>query len=166
MKIKKLVMLFLGTILLICTGYPSRGDADVNINIGINVPPPAYVISAPPAVALIPGTYVYFIPGIEADIIFYHGYWYRPYKGHWHRAKSYNGPWVYLVPARVPHILLNLPPDFRHVPPGHKRIPYGQLKNNWKKWEKEKYWDKGIKEKKRVYKKSNEKGNGKGKGKH
>jgi hypothetical protein len=60
--------------------------------------------------------------------LFYHDYWYRPYEGHWYRAKSYNGPWVYVVPARVPHVLLHLHPDFRRIPSGHERIPYGHLK--------------------------------------
>ena len=44
-------------------------------------PPPAYAPVAPPDMALIPGTYVYFVPGVSADIFFYHGYWYRPFGG-------------------------------------------------------------------------------------
>ncbi len=54
----------------------------------------------------------------------------------------YNGSWVFVEPARVPGALVHLPHDFRHVPPGHQRIKYVDVKNNWKTWEKEKHWDK------------------------
>jgi hypothetical protein len=158
MKRMTLAVLIVVTMLLVFMGYPNRSMAGVNINIGINVPP-AVVIPAPPAVVLIPGTYIYFIPDIEADFLFYQDYWYRPYKGRWYRARSYNGPWVYVVPARVPGVLLHLQPDFRHIPPGHERIPYGQLKKNWRRWEQEKYWDKRREEK---WRKEEKRGRGRG----
>ncbi len=140
--------------------YPCRVDAEVNVNINIGSPP-AYVISAPPEVVVIPGTYVYVVPDIEVDIIFYQGYWYRPHKGYWYMSRSYNGPWVNIVRKRVPVVILNLPPDYRHIQPGHTRIPYGQLKKKWKDWEKERYRDDDHHEKE--WKKENHKGKGKGK---
>lgn len=143
---RMLFVLIAGIMLLISTSYPNRAIAGVNVNIGIGVPLPSVVISAPPAVVLIPGTYAYFVPDADVDILFYHGYWYRPYKGYWYSSRSYNGPWVYMVPARVPRSLLYLPPDFRHVPPGYEHIPYGHLKKHWKKWEREKYWDRHKRE--------------------
>jgi hypothetical protein len=143
MRKRMFVTLFFGIITLIGMGYSSGAIAEVNINVGINVPPPPpLVIHAPPPVFVIPGTYVYFAPEVDVDIFFYHGYWYRPYRGYWYRSGSYNGKWVYIAPKKVPPPLLNLPPDFRHVPPGHQHIPYGQLKKNWRTWEKEKYWEK------------------------
>jgi hypothetical protein len=157
-RIMLVAILIVATILLVFMAYPNRSMADVNLNIGIV--PPSIVIPASPAVVLIPGTYIYFIPDIEADILFYHDYWYRPYEGHWYRARSYNGPWVYVVPARVPRVLIHLQPDFRHIPPGHERIPYGQLKKNWRRWEQEKYWDKHMEKKLR---KEGKKGRVKGK---
>ena len=95
-------------IILICAilamlmGYSNRGFAEVNVNIGIGVPLPSVVIPAPPSVVLIPATYVYFVPDISVDILFYHGHWYRPHHGHYYRATSYNGPWVSIAPARCP----------------------------------------------------------------
>jgi hypothetical protein len=121
---------------------PQSGFAGVNVNVGINVPLPAYVFPAPPAVVFIPGTYVYTVPDVDIDIVFNQGYWYRPYRDYWYRSASYNGPWSHIENKKVPGVLFKLPPDFRRVPPGHQRIPYGQLKKNWKSWEKEKYWDK------------------------
>ncbi len=128
---------FLGTIFVLGGFAKASARVDVNVNIGF---PPPFVISAPPPVVVIPGTYVYAIPGIEVDILFYHGYWYRPYEGRWHRARSYNGPWVYCAPASVPRPLIELPPGHYRVPPGHSHIPYGQLKKNWGKWEREQHW--------------------------
>jgi hypothetical protein len=90
----------------------------------------------------VPGTYVYFGADVNEDLLFYHGYWYRPYGGRWYRAGSYNGPWGFVSIERVPRVIINLPPGYRSVAPGHQRIPYGQLKKNWRTWEQEKHWDK------------------------
>ncbi len=103
-------------------------------------PPPAYDFPSPPEVAVIPGTYVYVVPNISTEILFYHGYWYRPFGGRWHWARAYNGPWVYLAPARVPRVILELPSGYHRLPPGYHRIPYRQLHANWERWERERYW--------------------------
>jgi len=120
---------------------------------------------------LIPATYVYFVPDVEVDILFYHGYWYRPHHGHYYRATSYNGPWVTIAPSSLPRAISHVPSDFRHVPPGHERIPHGELKKNWKTWEKEKHWDnqghaREAKEGNGGGKGDNKQGKGGGKGKH
>lgn len=140
MKRAKTYLLFVGMMFVMTMLYPAPGNSRVNVNIGISVPPP-FVFPAPPELVVVPGTYVYFAPGFDVDIFFYHGYWYRPYEGHWFRARSYRGPWAYSAPARVPGVLLHLPPDYRHLPPGHERIPYGQFKRNWRRWDRERYWD-------------------------
>jgi hypothetical protein len=141
-KIMLIGLLVLGVMLLIGVSYPKGATAGVNINVGINVPPPPpLLIPAPPPMFVIPGTYVYFAPEVDVDIFFYHGYWYRPHRGHWYRAGSYNGKWVYISPKRVPPVLLNLPPNFRRVPSGHRHVPHGELKKNWRRWEREKYWE-------------------------
>jgi hypothetical protein len=116
--------------------------AAVDVNVGVSVSLPSIVISSPPPVVVVPGTYVYVIPDIEADIVFYHDYWYRPFKGGWYRSQGYNGPWGFIARERVPGVLFKLPSDVRRVPPGQARIPYGQLKKSWRTWEKEKHWEK------------------------
>lgn len=116
--------------------YPAKGNAEVDVSINIGLPLPAIVISAPPAVVMIPGAPVYFAPDIEVDIFFYRGYWYRPYRQRWYRASHYNGPWCYIAPRAVPNVIVKLPPGYRHIPPGHEKIPYGQLKKHWKEREK------------------------------
>ncbi|MBZ0220393.1 MAG: hypothetical protein K8I01_08185 [Candidatus Methylomirabilis sp.] len=123
---------------------PSAALSEININIGINAPPPAIVVKAPPAVVVIPGTYIYFAPDID-DVFFYGGYWWRPHRGGWYRAVEFGDPWVVIEIGSVPRVLLKLPPDYRRVPPGHERIPYGQLKKHWRQWEKEKRWERASK---------------------
>jgi hypothetical protein len=103
--------------------------------------PPAYAFPAPPEVALIPGTYAYFVPGIGIDIFFYHGYWYRPFGGRWYVAQYYKGPWAFVTASRVPGVLFSLPPGWRRVPPGYRPIPHRDLNRNWERWERERHWD-------------------------
>lgn len=119
---------------------PAAAGVDVNINIGL---PPPVVFPAPPLLLPIPGIYAYFAPDVDVDIIFYRGYWYRPHLGHWYRSDRYDGRWVFLEPRLVPRTILNLPPDWKRVPPGHEKIPYGQVKKNWRQWERDRHWDKG-----------------------
>jgi len=104
-------------------------------------PPPLYAPAAPPEVVPIPGTYAYFVPGIEAEIVFYHGLWYQHFRGHWYSASYYNGPWVFMPGPRVPRVLVTLPHGWRRVPPGYRPIPHAELQKHWGRWEREKHWD-------------------------
>jgi len=134
--LKRMVIAFAVVLLsLVWSAGPS--DAGVNVNINIGVPP--LVISAPPAMMVIPGTYVYFAPDVDVDLIFYQGFWYRPYGGHWYRSADYNGGWV--IVNIIPAPIRNLPPRWRQVPPGHARMPYRHVHDNWQAWERERHWD-------------------------
>jgi hypothetical protein len=140
MKTLKSVIVALSFSVVAIAGVATQGSAGVNVNVGIYAPP-AYVFSAPPPVVVIPRTYVYAVPDGNVSILFYSGYWWRPYEGRWYRAHGYNGPWGHVEHARVPRAIMEVPPGYYHrVPPGHQKIPYGQLKKNWKKWEHDKHW--------------------------
>ena len=142
MKKIKIGLAFVGAIFIILTSSAVPSPAEVNINVGIGIPlPPPLVIPFPPPMIPIPRTYVYFPPTIDVDILFYGGYWYRPHRDHWFRARSYNGPWVFVEPPRVPRAVIVLPPDYRQIPPGYRPIPYGQFKKYRGRWERERYWD-------------------------
>jgi len=117
----------------------ARSEVNVNIGIGIPLPPPL-VIPVPPPIVPIPRTDVYFPPTVDVDILFFGGYWYRPYRDHWFRARSYNGPWIFVEPRYVPRSVIAVPPGYRHIPHGHQHIPYGQFKKNWDRWDRERYW--------------------------
>ncbi len=139
MRRVKLVFLAVALSFLFVTAFSAGVYAGVSVDIGINIP--AVRFAAPPPLVVIPGTYVYYPPEVDVDIVFYHGFWYRPYEGRWYRARGYNGPWVYLSPVRVPSVLIELPPDFRRVYGGYERIPYGDFHRNWRRWERDRYWE-------------------------
>ena len=140
MKMRKSCLLVISALLLVLTGTATQSEAGVNVNVGINLP--AIRFAAPPDVVVIPGTYVYIVPDIDVDVLFFQDYWWRPYEGRWYRSRNYNGSWRYVAPASIPRGLRALPQDYRHrLSPGHERIPHGDVQRNWKKWEKEKYWD-------------------------
>jgi hypothetical protein len=140
MKMRKSCLLVIGVLLLVLTVSATESRAEVNVSVGINLP--VFRFSAPPEVVVIPGTYVYMVPDIDVDILFYQGYWWRPYEGRWYRSRDYKGKWSYVKPWRIPRGLKALPQDYRHrLSPGYERIPHGDVKRHWKKWEREKYWD-------------------------
>jgi len=139
MKTKKLGFLVVGALLLVLAGFSSTCNAGVRVGIGINIP--LFTFAAPPSLVVIPGTYAYFAPEADVDIIFFHGFWYRPYEGRWFRARGYNGPWGFIAAARVPRVLLELPPDFHHIYRDHPRIAYRDFNRNWRSWERNKYWE-------------------------
>lgn len=123
---------------LLFLGFSGQGMARIDIRVNIP-PPPAFVFSAPPELVVIPGTYAYYCPDVDFDIFFYAGYWYRPYRGYWFRSAGYGGPWVYI--ERPPSVVVSLPPDYRIVTRGFRRIPYGELHRNWRAWERNRYWE-------------------------
>ena len=118
---------------------PMAGNAEVNVN--ITVPLPGLVIPAPPALVVIPGSYVYYPPDVNVDIFFFHGYWYRPYRGGWYLANGYNGPWRAIRPERVPRAVYGIQPGFRSVS-RYERLPYNQVHRNWRTWERDRHWSK------------------------
>jgi len=141
MKMKKSFLVVVGALLLVLTGSADRSEAGVNVNVGVNLP--AVRFAGPPDVVVIPGTNVYMVPDIDVDVLFFQGYWWRPYEGHWYRSRDYKGGWRRIGPRGMPPGMRALPQDYRQrISPGHERIPHGQVKKNWKKWEKEKHWEK------------------------
>lgn len=118
--------------------YPVKSEARVDVN--ITIPLPGLGIAAPPAMVVIPGTYAYFAPDVEADLFFYRGYWYRPYRGEWYYSVEYSGPWGRVAIGNIPPPLIDLSPGYRNVPPGYERMPYPMVKRNWRHWEEERYW--------------------------
>jgi len=127
----------LGFLLTLDLKNDATAEVQVDVNIGF---PPPFVFHAPPPVVVIPGTYVYMVPDIDARVLFYRGHWYRPHGERWLRAHRYDGPWMHVVPRHVPHALMKLPRHYHSLPPGHHRISHGELKANWGKWERKKHW--------------------------
>jgi hypothetical protein len=135
---KRIVLLMV--CLFFVVGTPLIGEARVNVNIGIALPPLAF--AGPPEVVVVPGAaYVYMVPDV-VGLYFYHGFWYRIHEGRWHRSTLYSGPWTYIVTTRVPRVIVNVPPDyFIHFPAGYHRIPYRDLHRNWRVWDNRRHWN-------------------------
>ena len=117
----------------------SPAKAEVNINIGIGLPKIAVV--APPAVVVIPGTYVYIAPDLDEDLFFYRGHWWRSHGRKWYRADDFGDPWIIISFEKTPRALRSLPVRYRDLPPGLERMPPGHVKKHWKEWEEKKHWE-------------------------
>jgi hypothetical protein len=143
----KKTMIAVSLALLAVAGFSRPGIAGVDINIGIAIPPPV-AFSAPPELVVIPGTYVYVAPDVPEDVFFYHGYWWRPWRGHWYRSHSYREGWsVYKNPPRA---VVGVPRGWRADYKNHRwngqewrytRVPHHELEKNWNSWERAKRWD-------------------------
>jgi len=128
---------------------PVSSNAEVNVSVAVPLPP--LVIPAPPTLAVIPGTYVYYPPDVGVDIFFYHGFWYRPYGGRWFRAIEYNGPWRGIAIEKVPRVVVGVPPGFRRGPFVYGHLPYGEVRRNWSAWERDRHWEKDRFERREHY---------------
>lgn len=113
----------------LASGAPAPAGAEVGVNFNVHLGPPPVLVAPPADLVLIPGTSIYFIPGISADIFFYDGYWWAPRGPQWYRAYSPRGPWVVRHVRAVPGPLYRVPRDYRVVYGRAKHIPYG----HWKK---------------------------------
>ncbi len=133
---RKLIILAIASLLFF--GFSGQSMAGIHIGVDIPLPPP-FVFSAPPELVVIPGTYVYYCPDVDFDIFFYGGYWYRSFEGRWYRAVGYEGPWAYF--ERPPSVFFSLPPNYRIIARGERRIPYGELHRNWRAWQRDRYWE-------------------------
>lgn len=93
-----------------------------------------------PFLIVIPGTYVYYYDGADNDIYFYSGRWWRFYGDTWYRSDDYSGPWVFIEITRVPRPVIILP-SRRHDWRDRDRIPWDDVRNHWREWERDRYWE-------------------------
>lgn len=138
-----------GTLLVaLVSVVPVHAMAAVDISIGISLPPPI-VFPAPPAVIVVPETpSVYVVPGIEIDLFFWNGWWWRPWEGRWYRSRYYDHGWGYY--DRVPSFYFDVDPGWRGFYRDHNwhgrrwdyhPIPHKQLHQNWQGWQKDRHWE-------------------------
>ncbi len=113
----------------LASGTPAFARSDFGVNLNVNLGPPPVLVAPPPELVLIPGSGVYFIPSVSADIFFYDGYWWSPRGPRWYRSQSPNGPWIIIESRFIPRPVYRVPRDYRVVYRHERHIPYGQ----WKK---------------------------------
>ena len=112
-------------------------------------PPPPLPFDAPPDVIVMPDTNdVYVVPGIDVDLFFWSGWWWRPWGGHWYRSLYYNHGWGYY--NAIPSFYYDVDPGWRGYYRdrnwyGHRwdyeRIPHHRLQQNWKSWQNDRHWE-------------------------
>jgi hypothetical protein len=140
--------LLIGTILLaLVLVFPIPTMARVDIGVSISLPP-LIVFAEPPELIVIPETYVYVAPDIDADLFFWNGWWWRLWEGRWYRSHDYNRGWSYY--NNVPSFYFDVDPGWRGYYRdrnwyGHQwdyeRIPNQRLQQNWKSWKNDRRWE-------------------------
>ena len=118
-------VIVLTTILLAAAGsllgaIPAQAQISVGINIGSPPPPPPpIVVVAPPQLVVVPGSPVYYAPGLSFNYFVYAGRHYTFNEGSWFVAASHGGPWTFVAVEKVPKQVLAVPVAYYKVPPGH-----------------------------------------------
>lgn len=125
---------------------PAMAQAGVSISIGL---PPPIVFAGPPEVIVLPDTYyVYVVPGIDIDLFFWNGWWWRPWNGRWYRSRYYDRGWAYY--RYVPSFYYDVDPGWRTYHKDHRwrgrqwyyeRLSYDRLQRNWQRWRNDRHWD-------------------------
>ncbi|MBZ0168875.1 hypothetical protein MELA_02217 [Candidatus Methylomirabilis lanthanidiphila] len=125
----KRMLIFASIVIVAASGpalkpLPVRAD---NFSIGVNIgapsppPPPPIAIAAPPPLVVVPGTPVYYAPGLSVNFFSYGRRYYTRHNGAWFMAANYSGPWTFIAVERVPRPVLAVPASYYKVPPGHMK---------------------------------------------
>jgi hypothetical protein len=104
--------------------------------------PPPMEFAEPPDVVVVPSgtSYVYMVPDTPG-FYFYHGNWYRNYRGAWFRSPSYEGPWDFVEASFVPRVVVDVPLEYvLFLPVDYHRIHYRDLHRSWRSWDQGRHW--------------------------
>ncbi len=99
-------------------------DAQVSIQIGINVP-------VFPHLVRVPGYPVYYSPGMSSNYFFYDGLYWVFWQDSWYESAWYNGPWRPVGPESVPLFVLRVPVRYYHRPPPYFHGWRGDAPPRW-----------------------------------
>ena len=88
--------LFVTFILMVTFVFPimSNAMAPPPPPFAFPLPPPIPFV-APPELIIIPDTDIYAVPGLEDDLFFHQGWWWRHWSGRWYRSQWYDRGWDY-----------------------------------------------------------------------
>jgi hypothetical protein len=112
-------MIMSGFVLATVIGAADPSQAQVSVNIGINLP-------APPPLVAIPQSPIAYAPNVDGNYFFYGRQYYVFVNGVWYVSPGYNGPWTALAPEYVPRPLLAVPLGYYRRPP-----------EAWRQWSRE-----------------------------
>jgi hypothetical protein len=104
-----------GLLLSMILGAALPALAGTQVNVNVNIGPPAPVIvEAPPQMLFLPDPGVYVAVGIPYDVYFIGGRYYYYHGDHWFWGPGYRGPWTYV--------------EYRTLPPGLRRYKVVRLR--------------------------------------
>lgn len=109
---------------------PGSGLAHTAVHFGIQ-------IGAPPQLAVVPGTPVYYAPPLLYNYFLYGERYYLFHNGAWFFAPTYNGPWTVTAVHYVPRPILRVPVAYYPAPPHWRRHgppPWAHAWGHGKKW--------------------------------
>jgi hypothetical protein len=140
---KRVIGLVAFAMTLIIGVWVRPSSAQVDVHIGINVPPPPVVaFPAPPPVVVVPNTHVYYVPDVT-DYDMYHvgHYWYVNRDGYWYRSRAYGGPFAFVEYEHVPHELIVVPVEYGKHPKYPKDYEHWKKHHDKHKKHKDKHHD-------------------------
>jgi hypothetical protein len=82
-------------------------------------------IGSRPALAVVPGTSVYYSPHVSYNYFAYGKHFYLYHDEMWLRAGSHNGPWTVIALEQVPRPILAVPVKYYKAPPEHWKKKHG-----------------------------------------
>jgi|SRR5215470_15791207 len=103
--------LVIGLVLAAVAGSPLPTQAQVSVNIGVNLPGPPQLVPVPAAPAIA------YAPAVDANYFYFDREYYVFSNGVWYVSRGYNGPWAALPPEFVPQPLLQVPVQYYRRPP-------------------------------------------------
>ncbi len=118
-SITVLFLLAVSAATLLQTSLARADSLSIGVTLGNPPPPPPIVLQAPPQLAVVPGTPVYYAPSVSFNFFFYAGRHYVFHEGAWFVATSFGGPWTFIALERVPQPILAVPVVYYKIPPGH-----------------------------------------------
>lgn len=119
-------------ILSLAAGFvgPAPAPADVSVGINIGTPAPPPVVVTTPQIVLVPGSSVYYAPGVSYNFFVFGGRYYSVHEGVWFHSFTGKGGWTVLAVERVPRPVLAVPVTYYKIPPGHAKRMHGDGPGN------------------------------------
>jgi len=99
---KKRILMIAGATCLLFGTPAIDADAAVNINVGVNSRPPAFVIDRRPTFVELATPGFSMAVGTPYDIVYYRNVYYVNHGGHWYRSSEYRGPWKVVRYGNMP----------------------------------------------------------------
>jgi len=97
------------------------GPAAAHADVGINAPTPPPMVMTTPQLVVVPGSTVYYAPGVAYNLFVFGGRYYSFHDGVWFYSATGKGKWTVIPNNRVPRPVLAVPVTYYKVPPAQAK---------------------------------------------